>query len=49
MKIAGPKHEQYNETMAHCSKLGIPVLIDCAWLGSAKNMNIDLNYDCILT
>ncbi len=43
----GNKHEQYEYIMEHCTNLNIPVLIDCAWLGSAKDMHIMLDYDCI--
>ena len=43
----GTKHDQYEDIMERCNQLDIPVLLDCAWLGSAKDQHIDVNHKCI--
>ncbi len=43
----GDKHNQYHDLMRECSKLGVPVLIDCAYYGSCRHIHIDLAYPCI--
>ena len=43
----GTKHDQYEDIMERCDQLDIPVLLDCAWLGSAKNQEIDVNYEVV--
>jgi len=43
----GNMHEEYDDLMATCSNLNIPVMVDCAWFGTCYNMDIDLEWDCI--
>ena len=43
----GTKHDDYDEIMERCNELDVPVLLDCAWLGSAKNQHIDVTHKCI--
>ena len=42
-------HGHYNSILPMCEYLGIPVLIDLAWLPIAKNTDINLDYQCIDT
>jgi hypothetical protein len=42
-------HGSYNWVLPECEEKGIPVLVDMAWLPVAKNMNINLKYECIDT
>lgn len=43
----GNKHINHNLILKECSKLKVPVLIDCAYLGICENIIFDLNHDCI--
>lgn len=43
----GNVHEEYFNLMRKCCELGIPVLIDCAYFGVCRNINIDVAYPCI--
>jgi len=43
----GNKHEKYHELMRQCSDMGIPVLVDCAYYGACRSVDIDLAYPCI--
>lgn len=43
----GNKHEKLDFVLANCSALGIPVLIDCAYFGTCRNIQIDLSSQCI--
>lgn len=43
----GDKHEQYHETMRECNRLNIPVLVDCAYFGACRGVDIDVAYECI--
>ena len=43
----GDKHEQYHEIMRECNRLNIPVLVDCAYFGACRNVDIDVAYECI--
>lgn len=39
----------YDSILLECSRLSIPVLIDCCYYTIAGNINIDVRYDCIDT
>ena len=41
--------ENFDNVMQQCETLGVPVLIDMAYLNLTKNFNIDLSYKCIQT
>ena len=43
----GNEHPRMKEILTKCSSLGIPVLLDCAYLGICSGININLDYDCI--
>jgi hypothetical protein len=43
----GGIHQSYEEVLKTCDRLGIPVLIDCAYFGICSNINFDLTFDCI--
>jgi hypothetical protein len=43
----GDVHSQYHLTMQTCSKLNIPVLVDCAYFGICSDIDFDLSYPCI--
>jgi hypothetical protein len=43
----GDKHINYHDLMRKCSEMSIPVLVDCAYFGACKNINIDVAYPCI--
>lgn len=43
----GNLHSDYHELMRKCSNMGVPVLVDCAYFGSCRNVHIDLAYPCI--
>ena len=43
----GDKHNEYHNLMRDCSALGIPVLVDCAYYGACRHINIDIAYSCI--
>ena len=43
----GNVHQDYHEIMRECNRLKIPVLIDCAYFGVCKDVDIDLAYECI--
>lgn len=43
----GNVHEEYFNLMRKCCELSIPVLIDCAYFGVCRNINIDVAYPCI--
>lgn len=43
----GNEHPQMKELLTKCSSLGIPVLLDCAYLGICSGINFNLDYDCI--
>jgi len=40
---------KYDSVLAQCENLGVPVLIDMAYLNLTKNFTIDLSYKCIQT
>lgn len=43
----GNKHCNYHELMRKCCEMNVPVLVDCAYFGACKGMNIDVAYPCI--
>jgi hypothetical protein len=43
----GNKHDGYDATMEECSRLGIPVLIDCAYANIAGGLEFNFNHECI--
>jgi histidinol-phosphate/aromatic aminotransferase/cobyric acid decarboxylase-like protein len=43
----GNKHCGYHELMRECSRLKIPVLVDCAYFGSCRSIEFDVAYNCI--
>lgn len=43
----GAEHPDMDQVLVECSRLGIPVLIDCCYYGACGNLTIDLNYSCI--
>lgn len=43
----GDQHKEYESLMEICSKLGIPVLIDCAYFGLVTDFKFKINYSCI--
>ena len=44
---SGDLHPRYEEIMETCTKLDIPVMIDCAWFGTCYDLHWSLEYDCI--
>lgn len=43
----GDKHKQHDDVLNQCDRLGIPVLIDCAYYGICSNIEFDLTHRCI--
>jgi len=43
----GDKHVLYDSLMKQCIKLGVPVLVDCAYFGICKDIEFNLSYECI--
>ena len=43
----GNKHEQHDLILKTCDKLGIPVLIDCAYYGICSNIEFNFDHKCI--
>jgi hypothetical protein len=43
----GDLNNKYHDLMRECSKLGVPVLVDCAYYGACRHIHIDLAYPCI--
>jgi hypothetical protein len=43
----GDEHSQMREVLMTCTRLNIPVLIDCVYFGVCANINFDFNHDCI--
>ena len=37
----------YKELMEQCTKLRVPVLVDCCWFGTVGEMDFNLTYPCI--
>lgn len=43
----GNEHEQYTWLMEQCTRLGIPVLVDCAYYGISSDITYDFTWPCI--
>jgi hypothetical protein len=43
----GNEHPQMKAMLAECTRLGIPVLMDCAYFGICSGIAFDLDHDCI--
>lgn len=43
----GSEHMSTKEILEECSRLKVPVLIDCIYYTVSSGINIDLRYDCI--
>jgi hypothetical protein len=43
----GDKHILYDSLMDQCTKLGVPVLVDCAYFGICEDVEFNLTYPCI--
>lgn len=43
----GDLRPEWNSVLEECTQKNIPVHIDFAWFITAKNINLDLNYECI--
>jgi hypothetical protein len=43
----GNMHPQFYATLERAEQLGIPVLIDCAFFGITRNLQLQLGYRCI--
>jgi hypothetical protein len=43
----GDQHILHAQVLEQCSKLGVPVLLDCAWFGICQGINFDLTHPCI--
>jgi hypothetical protein len=44
---SGSKHTELDSILEQCELLNVPVLLDFAYLGISKNINVNLNYKCI--
>ena len=45
----GGEHPRTKEILEACNKLDVPVIIDCAYMVIAKDMNFNFDQDCIET
>ena len=43
----GNKHINYEQLLEQCCELNVPVLVDCAYFGICRDINFNLDYDCI--
>ena len=43
----GDKHINYEQLLEQCCEINVPVLIDCAYFGICRDINFNLDYDCI--
>jgi len=43
----GDIHPNTNQILQQCNQLGIPVLIDCAFVGICQDINFDFDQPCI--
>lgn len=43
----GNEHPKMKELLTRCTSMGIPVLLDCAYLGICSGIDFNLDYDCI--
>lgn len=44
---SGDIHPNWNKIIEDCNKLDIPVIVDCAFFGTCRDIKINLNEDCI--
>lgn len=45
----GDRHHSHEDILSECDRLGIPVLIDCAYFSISSGIDIDLTHPCITT
>lgn len=43
----GEKHHLYDKILSDCDRLGIPVLIDCAYANISGELEFDFDHECI--
>jgi hypothetical protein len=43
----GGEHPMYKDVLIECSRLSVPVLIDCAYINISGGLHFDFNYSCI--
>lgn len=43
----GNQHKDLNDVLSECDRLGIPVLLDCAYFGICHGLDFDLTWSCI--
>jgi len=43
----GIKHADMDTMLNECSKLGVPVLVDCAYFGICSDIDFNFNHECI--
>ena len=43
----GNKHINYEQLLEQCCEINVPVLVDCAYFGICRDINFNLDYDCI--
>lgn len=44
---SGRKHDRQEELFDTCDQLGIPVFVDCAWYGTCRGIEANLDRECI--
>lgn len=44
---SGNLHPMYEEIMETCTKLDIPVMVDCAWFGTCYDLEWRVDYECV--
>ena len=45
----GSMHPEYQELLEHCSRIGVPVLVDCCYFPISGDINFNFSYECIDT
>lgn len=43
----GRKHDEWDNLMATCNELDIPVMVDCAWFGTCFGIDVNLDEPCV--
>lgn len=43
----GGVHPRFYDLMGDATKLGVPVIVDCAYFGTCYDVEVDLSFDCI--
>ena len=43
----GDPHPDMNSVLDQCDRLGVPVLLDCAFFGACANVSFDFDRDCV--